>query len=195
MVRCLSRVLPLARSKGLAHAILCWSVLWSACGASGQYGFARYYAPTSDEAHYYQGELAATYDEVRSARPEAYADATIGWFGVVQEREDLENGETRLILQFRAHQERHLCENQDDSSCRVTVSAINRGGFVTTLTLRPEDRTGPRQVSVGSLLKIYGRPTGDTLGEASGPIFQTEYYRHWPRNFYVTTRSQSGMRQ
>ena len=53
---------------------------------------------------------------------------------------------------------------------------------------------GRDRVYAGSLLKVYGHVTTD-YDDRGGPIVKTEYYRHWPRNTYVSSSHAVNMRR
>jgi len=166
----------------------------AACGGANQYGYGREYVPLSDEEPYYEKAEQVSYEEVRRD-PAAYGDKIIGWFGTVTDVLMDDSGNVSLIMmQLRFHQNRHLCSDQFDSSCRVTISQREGGPFSAKLVLSPDDQIGKNRVYKGSLLKVYGFPTGD-FDEQGGPIIQAQYYRHWPRNTYVTTTAQRTMRR
>jgi hypothetical protein len=160
------------------------------CGG-GQYGFSRTYEPLITERPHLEKAQELPLEDVRKA-PYDYKNVEVAWFGVVQSIHDLEDGRSELFLAARVHQARHLCKDEYQDSCRITVSESSPGSFVARLKLKGEERTGKERVWVGSLLKIYGTPTGD-YDERGDPIVDTSYYRHWPRGFYVTTAQRSGM--
>ncbi|MDD9934566.1 MAG: hypothetical protein OXT09_13235 [Myxococcales bacterium] len=163
------------------------------CGGN-PYGYAPEYAPLDDEEPYFEQGQAHSYEEVRR-NPSAYSSQTIAWFGVVNDVQARgKGGEAQVSLTLHFHQQRHLCADQFDSSCRVTISQKKGGPFSAVLTLRPEDRAGRDRVYSGSLLKIYGNPTAE-YDEEGGPILETAYYRHWPRGTYVTTGRAINMRR
>ncbi len=62
------------------------------------------------------------------------------------------------------------------------------------MEIRPEDREGENRLWVGSLVKVYGSPTGD-FDEEGGPILQSAWYRLWPHGKYVTTGARGSMRR
>ncbi|MDQ3032879.1 MAG: hypothetical protein M3Y87_10715 [Myxococcota bacterium] len=162
------------------------------CGG-GQYGYAHTYEPLGDERAYMDRAVELSYEEVRRTRPEL--QQMVGWFGVVTEPPQMqEDGRARVVLSLRAHQDRHLCETSSADTCRVTVSAREVGPFVALIPIREEDRSGPRRLWTGSLLKVYGAATGEEE-ETSGPILVADWYRHWPPHYYVTTASSGSMRQ
>jgi hypothetical protein len=176
----------------LTFALLLAAVV-CACGGN-PYGYAPQYAPLSDEEPHYERGLALSYEDVRRD-PLGHRDQTLAWFGVVEDVKPVgSSGEARVSMSLRFHQPRHLCTDQFDSSCRVTISDKTGGPFSAIVTLRPEDRSGRDRVYAGSLLKIYGQVTTE-YDDRGGPIVRTAYYRHWPRGTYVNTRRAGNMRR
>jgi hypothetical protein len=170
--------------------VLLW--LLPACG-SNLYGYARTYQPLGDENPHYRDAVPLEWDEVRRF-PDRYADDVVGWFGVVRGIEVLDDNRVRVTAEYRTHQERHLCRDAGEDSCRVTVSASSPGNFTAELDLIERDRTGPDRLGPGSLVRVYGTPTA-AESDATGPILQTRYYRQWPVRRYVTTAAAGAMRQ
>ena len=167
-------------------------VLLAACGGGGQYGFTREYEPLSDEDDYAEREQRVPYEDIRRD-PEDYRSSLIGWFGVVTEVDS--SGERATVrMTHRIHQARHLCADERESSCRVTVSDRQSGPFTARVALSAEDRNGQERVWTGSLLRVYGHPTGE-FDEDGGPVIDAEWYRHWPRGKYVTTGAAASMRR
>lgn len=165
------------------------------CGGD-RYGYSRSYSSYGDEAPFLERSVELSYEEVRRF-PDRHAEELIGWFGVVMDISDLDrtSGEGRLTLQYRRHQERHLCSDERSGSCRVTVSQRGIGPFQVLLTVRPEDlQEGTDRLWTGSLIKIYGHVT-DAGSEESGPIIQVDHYRHFPHGRFVTTAAAGSMRQ
>jgi hypothetical protein len=165
------------------------------CGGGNPYGYAREYAPLSNETPFYEHAETVPYEEVRRD-PTLLRGKLLGWFGVVTgiEKKALADGRARLSLTLRFHQSRHLCENQFESSCRVTVSERTGGPFSALVMIRPEDSEGKTRVYQGSLLKIYGVPNGE-YDDEGGPIIEVRFYRHWPPGTYVTTAWQGSLRR
>ena len=162
--------------------------------ASNPYGYAPEYVPLSDESAYSDKGLELSYEEVRRD-PLSHGKELIAWFGVVDNVKKLgASGEVRVSLTLHIHQRRHLCSDQFDSSCRVTISEKEGGPFSALITLRPEDRAGVAGVHSGSLLKVYGHVTPD-YDDRGGPILKADYYRHWPLGNYVTTGRARNMRR
>jgi hypothetical protein len=165
------------------------------CGG-GRFGYARSYEPYGDEPQYLEREVELSYEDVQRF-PDRYGDDLIGWFGVVNEVQEMDrsSGQARLLLTLHVHQDRHLCRDETSGSCRVTISDRGIGPFVALVTLRSEDLAeGSERLWRGSLVKVYGHVT-DGGTEESGPVLQVEWYRHWPHGTYVTTGSAGSMRQ
>jgi len=166
----------------------------ASCGGGGRYGYAREYEPLSEEEDLFEIAEAANYEDVRRD-PVAYKSKLITWFGLVTGvTTDRMTGKVKVSMDLRFHQERHLCYDQFDSSCRVTISERSGGPFTAIVELRAEDAGGKNRLYEGSLLRVYGKPKGD-FDDQGGPILVANYYRHWPRNTYVTTALQSKMRR
>jgi hypothetical protein len=178
-----------ARSNALLLASL---LALGGCGAN-PYGFSRSYETLSDEEDFAEGAEEAVYEDVRRD-PARFRERCLAWFGVVTGVEAGSGGATLVHLTHRSHQERHLCADETDASCRVTVSERASGPWSATLTLRAEDTVGTDRVWTGSLLRVIGVPTGEFDAEG-GPVLAAAYYRHWPRGAYVTTADRARMRR
>jgi hypothetical protein len=164
-----------------------------ACG-SNPYGYSPQYAPLSEEEAYFDKGIDQSYEEVRRD-PSSHQKELLAWFGVVDDVQNVgTSGQARVALTLHFHQDRHLCTDQFDSSCRVTISDKAGGPFSVLLTLKPEDREGRDRLYGGSLLKVYGHVTTD-YDDRGGPILKADYYRHWPRGMYVTTERAGNMRR
>ncbi len=163
------------------------------CGGGGRYGYARTYEPIDGERAYMERSVDASYEEVRRTRPEE--QPYVGWFGVALGPPEIDGSTARIRVSLRAHQERHLCGSEYADSCRVTVSEREIGTFTAVLPIRPEDASsGESRLWQGSLIKIYGRASGES--DASGdPVVVAEWYRHWPRHTFVTTAMSGRMRR
>jgi hypothetical protein len=171
------------------------ALIVQACGGGNPYGYARQYVPLSNEETYFKRAENVAYEDVRRD-PTMLRGKLLAWFGVVTdlEKKPLADGRVMLSLTLRFYQSRHLCENQFESSCKVTISERSGGPFSAITVLRPEDIQGKNRVYTGSLLKVYGIPTGEYDNEG-GPIIETRFYRHWPRGTYVTTAWHDTMRR
>lgn len=164
------------------------------CGGAGKYGYDVDYAPIGDEDDLMEETTFVTYEDVRRS-PKEYQKALLGWFGVVEYETPAGEGKVTVVLTFRTLQPRNLCASfKDDTSCRVTVSEKPGGAFVTTLTLKAADEGGPGQLAIGSLVKVYGHPTGEVDAEGA-PVLEAKWYRQWPRKEYVTTGAAKVLRQ
>ncbi|MFT3923676.1 MAG: hypothetical protein QM778_14185 [Myxococcales bacterium] len=174
-------------------SLLSWSLACAACGGANNYNFARSYEPLrAEKAHYLSAQAVPLEDVKRD--PNGFQTTEIGWFGVVRGLRDLGNGKTRVSMELHAHHERHLCSEQSSSSCRLTIAERDLGSFDGDLMLKPEEKKGPDHVAVGSLLKVYGHPTGE-YADDGGPVLDVSYFRHWPRGTYVTTADRGTMRR
>jgi hypothetical protein len=186
-----------AGSRCLVGAFLMLAALALGGGgcASDPYGHGREYVPSGDEEPYYEqaNALEASYEEVRRD-PQAFSKRMLGWFGVVTGAKRLPNGDVQLALELRFHQPRHICADQFESSCRVTVSDRAGGPFSTTLRLHPSDVSGSERLNVGSLVRVYGHPTGE-FDDRGGPVLAAEFYRHWPHGAYVTAAGRTNLRR
>ena len=164
-----------------------------ACGGN-PYGYGPFYAPLSQEQPYLEKGVDQSYEEVRRD-PSGHQKELIAWFGVVDDVQKVgSSDQVRAAMSLHFHRERHLCTDQFDSSCRVTISDKAGGPFSVLLSLKPEDRDGRDRVYAGSLLKIYGHVTTE-YDDRGGPIIKADYYRHWPRGMYVTTGRAGNMRR
>jgi len=177
----------------LPFALPLFSLLCSACG-SNPYGYAPTYQTLSEEGQFIEKGIDPSYEEVRRD-PSSHQQELIAWFGVVDDiKVDAKSGEARAALTLHFHQDRHLCSDQFDSSCRVTISDKAGGPFSALLTLKGEDREGRDRLYTGSLVKVYGHVTTD-YDDRGGPILKVDYYRHWPRGTFVTTMRANNMRR
>ncbi len=170
--------------------------LSTGCAGAGRYGYAQTYAPLGDEQPWISRARAdAVYDEVRRM-PDQYQNETLSFFGVVTGVEPGRGSSpARVSMQIRTHQERHLCDDETERSCRVTVSERDGGPFTALIDLRPEDAAGENRVQVFSLLRVFGRLVPGEYDAQGGPVIRAEYYRHWPRGEYVTTAAAAAMRR
>ena len=101
-----------------------------------------------------------------------------------------------VALSVRRLETRNLCSNgNDEDTCRVTVSDRDFGVVHALVVLRPEDDVGEHSASVGSLLRVAGKFGEDLDPNDGSPVLRGEFYRHWPRNFYVTKSKADLMRQ
>lgn len=176
------------RTKALVLICLCAA---GACGGN-RYGYARTYEPIGDERDWLERAETVGYEQVRR-NPETSKDRLLSWFGLVTKIES-SGPKARATMTLRLHQARHLCAGESSSSCRVTVSEKAMGPFTALLDMRPEDAKGRQRIWGGSLLRVYGRPTGE-FDDQGGPIVAVSYYRHWPLGTYVTTGARRVLRR
>jgi hypothetical protein len=164
----------------------------SACSSAGPYGYSRTYAPLSAEDDAAQG--AHEYDPVMAERDRAeWKKRNVSIFGIVNKRAEGPNGMAYVTLSVRTLEVRNLCEALDEQTCRVTVGEQEFAIVHALLRLSPADDIGEKSVNRGSLVRVLGKLTDDVDPDDGAPIFKATYYRHWPRNFFVTTASRPDM--
>ena len=165
-----------------------------ACHSPGPYGHSKVYSPLEAEAK--AAANATEYDSVMAQRfPDQWKGRLVSFFGVVQSRRQDATGATKVTMTVRALAPRNLCDVEGEESCRVTVSDREYGAVHALVELQPEDHTGDIAVDTDSLLRIIGVLDGQVDASDSNPVIRTTYYRHWPRNYYVTTGAQSYLRR
>jgi hypothetical protein len=98
-------------------------------------------------------------------------------------------------LSVRTLEPRNLCESSDDDSCRVTVSEHEHAIVHALLRLSSEDDIGEHSVGPRSLVRVIGTVTDEVDQSDGEPVLKAKFYRHWPRDFYVTTADRSYMRR
>jgi hypothetical protein len=190
-------------NKQLISLCLCAIFLSLACGA-GPYGFSRYYQPSDSEKPYHEKAIDIPYGVV-AARPYDYKDSLIAWFGIVEKIEPMKDGRFMVSLSHHRHKDRHLCYDEPQSSCRVTVHFKSSGEFSAALFLKPEDIVpGLDRVQPGTLMRVFGKvrcweeAKGNqkcNFDDKGGVMLEGVYYRQWPARYYATTRAASGMRR
>lgn len=164
------------------------------CHSAGPYGYARVYAPLSDEEDAAEG--AKEYDPVMMERePGAWKGQRVSVYGVVKQRGQAAGGMAYLTLSVRTLATRNLCDQMDEDSCRVTVSDHEFAVLHAMVKLRPGDDIGQASLAPGSLVRVIGKLTEDVDKADGTQILQASYYRHWPHNFYVTMADRDHMRQ
>jgi hypothetical protein len=169
--------------------------LLAGCGGAGPYGHSPRYVELSDESVAAAG--AREYDPVMvERRPEEWRKGTVVLFGVVESRAAGPGGQAMLRVGVRRLEPRNLCDNQnDDDSCRVTVSDRDFGEVWVLTSLRGEDDVGSRPVMARSLLRVVGSLGDEPSPSGPGPVLHARYYRHWPAFFYVTRSSARELKQ
>ena len=140
---------------GRRIAFLITGVVLLACSA-GPYSFSRYYEPLKEEEPYHEKGREYTLGSV-TARPQDFVDQLIGWFGVVKKIERQKDGRYLVQFAFHKHKERHLCEGETASSCRVTINQRSSGRFSALLEIKPEHLIPSLdKIQPGTLMKVYG---------------------------------------
>jgi hypothetical protein len=177
--------------RSLALVCACFVV---GCSGAGPYGYSRTYTPLGSE----EGALenSREFDPVMAQRaPDDWKKARVNLFGVVKSRKDAPGGGAYLTLGMRTLSTRNLCDEADESTCRVTVSAREHASVHVVVRLRSGDDLGKLSVQPGSLLRFVGRLGDDVDPADGGPVLRAEFYRHWPRGEYVTMADSEHMRR
>ncbi len=181
----------------LVVALLC------GCGA-GPYGFARVYEPSEVEKPYHDRSRGYPFGIV-AAKPHEFQGQLIAWFGIVKSVKQTEDGRYWIRMSHNTHRERHLCDGETNSSCRVTVHFKSTGEFSALLHIDQKDLVPSLdKIQPGTLLRVFGsvrcatddegKPTCE-FDENGGLVLEGEFYRQWPARYYVTTRAMSTMRR
>jgi hypothetical protein len=168
------------------------ALLTVACSSAGPYGFSRVYEPQDEEETAL--ENTTEYDPVMvQRRHHEWKNKKVTLFGIVKSRREGPSGAAHVTLSMRALSNRNLCEDAEESTCRVTVSDREHGTVHALVKLTSDDDIGKERVTVGSLLRLVGQVT-DTVDQTDGmPVLRVTYYRHWPYRKYVTTAASSYM--
>jgi hypothetical protein len=167
-------------------------LLLTACSSAGPYGFSRTYSPLSAEADAAEG--AREYDPVMRERDKAdWKKAKVSVFGIVQKRSEGAAGMAYVTLSVRTLEVRNLCEALDEQTCRVTVGEHEFAVVHALLKLSPADDIGEKSINRGSLVRVLGKLTDEVDPDDGTTVMKADYYRHWPRNFFVTTASRPDM--
>ena len=114
-------------------------------------------------------------------------------FGIVQKRSEGPAGMAYVTLSVRTLEVRNLCETLDEQTCRVTVGQHEFAVVHALLKLAPGDDIGEKSLNRGSLVRVLGKLTDEVDPEDGTSVLKADYYRHWPRNFFVTTASRPDM--
>jgi len=179
--------------RGLWAFVTASSLALAGCHSAGAYGYSRVYAPLSDEEDAAEG--AKEYDPVMMERePATWQGQRISVFGVVKQRSQAPGGMAYLTLSVRTLATRNLCDQMDEDTCRVTVSDHEFAIIHAMTKLRPGDALGKESVAPGSLVRVIGKLT-DSVDKADGAhVLSAGYYRHWPRNYFVTMADRDHMK-
>lgn len=164
------------------------------CASAGPYGYSKTYSPLDEEDD--AVENAAEYDPVMVQRdPQTWKARKITLFGVVTSRKDGNGGAAYLTLSMRTLANRNLCDDVDEETCRVTVSDKEHAVVHALTKLQSADALGKLSVSAGSLVRVVGKLSDDVDPDDGMPVLEVQYYRHWPRDYYVTNAASSHMRR
>jgi hypothetical protein len=179
---------PLAAASALALAA-------PGCHSAGPYGHSPRYVEIDEETAASSG--ARDYDPVMVLqRPEEWRKGRVSLFGVVEKREAGPAGQALVKLGVRRLEPRNLCQSeQDEDSCRVTVSDKDFGTVWATVPVRGDDDSGPKSVQQRSLVRVVGTLGQDVSPVDGAPVIHATWFRHWPAYFYVTRASARDMRQ
>jgi hypothetical protein len=115
-------------------------------------------------------------------------------FGVVKEVSTTDDGDDEVLLSVRTLQDRNLCESAAEDSCRVTVSEHEFTTLVARMQLKPSEQSGEHRLAAGSLLRVIG-PIAKERHETGKYVLVANYYRHWPRQYFVTTADRDYMKR
>jgi len=164
------------------------------CGAD-RYGHSRTYTYWGDEERFARrARTDAVYDEV-VRMPDRFLDQSITWFGIVTRVAPSAGGSMLVAMSLRAHQDRHLCADETEASCHVTINERDAGAFSARVRLSAEDAVGENRVQPGSLLRVYGVLMPGQTDANGGPVLRADFYRHWPRGQYMTTAAREVLRR
>jgi hypothetical protein len=95
---------------------------------------------------------------------------------------------------MRTLSNRNLCDELDEETCRVTVSDKEHAVVHVLAKLKGDDQLGKLSVGAGSLLRVVGKLSDNVDPDDGMPVLEVNFYRHWPRDYYVTTADASHMR-
>jgi hypothetical protein len=171
---------------------LAWFVV--GCSGAGPYGYSRTYTPLDEEEKALGNSK--EFDPVMAQRvPDEWKKARVNLFGVVKARKEAAGGGAYLTLGMRTLGTRNLCDEADEATCRVTVSAREHAAVHVVVRLRSGDDFGKLSVQPGSLLRLVGRLGDDVDPADGGAVLLVEFYRHWPRGEFVTMADSEHMRR
>jgi hypothetical protein len=177
----------------LFGAVLGASLALGGCHSAGQYGYAKTYDPLSEEEDAAEG--AREFDPVMMERePESWRGTKLSIFGVVKSRSEAPGGGAYLTLSVRRLLDRNLCDNPAEDSCRVSVTAHEFGLVHAVVKLLPADDIGKLSLTAGSLVRVIGTLTDNVDKNDGMQVLNGSYYRHWPRNYFVTDLDRDHMK-
>jgi hypothetical protein len=170
------------------------ALLAVSCSSAGPYGYSRTYSPLSEEDD--AAETSKDFDPVMASREKSeWKKVTLSVFGIVKKRSEGKNGSAYVSLSVRTLADRNLCDDIAEETCRVTVSEREHASVHALLKLSSGDDIGEHSVGPGSLVRVIGKLTDDVDPNDGAPVLAATYYRHWPRNFFVTTADRAHMQR
>jgi hypothetical protein len=179
--------------RATALGALAVALALSGCHSAGHYGYARSYEPLSEEEDAAEG--AREFDPVMLERePESWRGTKLSIFGIVKARSEAPDGGAYLTLSVRRLLDRNLCDTMDQDTCRVSVTDHEFGLIHAIVKLSPEDDIGKLSLSSGSLVRVIGTPTDNVDKNDGMRVLKGSYYRHWPRNYFVTDLDRDHMK-
>jgi hypothetical protein len=184
------------RRPGLSASASLVSVLFACagCSSAGPYGFSRTYSALDAEEAALEGS--ERYDPVMSKRlPDEWHSKKLDVFGVVLARAEGRDGLADLTLSVRRLAARNLCEQADEDTCRVTVGDQELARVHTLVKLSQSDNVGDDRVQPRSLLRVIGKLEDQTNKEDGSDVLLSDYYRHWPADYFVTEQARSYLRR
>jgi hypothetical protein len=183
-----------SRGKLMRHSLLVFALCVQGCASAGPYGYSRTYSPLDAEED--AAENAREYDPVMAEREkQEWKKQPSSLFGVVTSRNEGKGGEADLTLSVRTLAPRNLCDQDDEDTCRVTVSDREHAIIHARVKLSAQDAIGEHALRAGSLVRVIGKLTDELDATDGTPVIRASYYRHWPRNFFVTTADRDHMQR
>jgi hypothetical protein len=168
------------------------------CAGPGPYGFAQVYSPLDVEDAASVGSVPFDPSGIRR-KPKQWKGKRVSAFVVVEEVLPQKGNADHLevLVSLRTLQDRNLCLEPDESSCRVTVSeqsfATLRAVFAKEVIV-PRSDERPAPVQPGSMLRLIGKAIPPEV-ETELPQIDATLVRHWPLKTYVTTAERENMRR
>lgn len=169
------------------------------CAGPGPYGYAQVYSPLDVEE-----DAAASSDPYDPSavrrRAKQWQGRLVNAFVVVEQVQSSKGNPSQIqvVASLRAIQERNLCQDTDESSCRVTVSDQSFDAIHVVLSqdiVVPKGGEHPDRIQPGSLLRVIGNVTPPAADTDQMPRIDATLVRHWPLKTYVTTSNRDIMRR
>lgn len=169
------------------------------CAGAGPYGYAQVYAPLDAEQAAVDGSVPYDPSAVRR-RAKQWQGRTVNAFVIVERVQSLKGNPSQLdvVASLRTLQPRNLCQEPDESSCRVTVSDQSFDAVRVVLSQEvvwPKGGEHPDSIQPGSLLRVIGKVTPPAADADEVPRIDATLVRHWPLKTYVTASNRDIMRR